>query len=77
MELSRLSSLLAIAGALNIFYGVYGLTRMNAFIPAVTYVILMHSSAKVDSRSGGMARDGGIEGIRLQASDLAREVRAD
>ena len=55
MELSRLSSLLAIFGAVNIFYGIYELIQMNwvnTLIPTVTYLILMYSSAIVDSKSG-------------------------
>lgn len=79
MELSRLLSLLAIVGALNIFYGVYEFTRMgwvNALIPAVAYLILMYSSTIVDGKGGEMARGGGMDGIRLHASDLGREVRA-
>ena len=77
MELSRLLSLLAFVGALNIFFGVYGPTRMtwvNALIPTVACLVLMYSSAIVDGISGGMARDGGI---RLQASNLGREVRSN
>lgn len=80
MELSRLLSLLAFVGALNIFYEVCGLTRMSwvyALIPTVAYLVLMYSSAIVDGISGEMARDGGMDGIRLQASDLVREVRAN
>ncbi len=79
MELSRLSSLLAIIGALNIFYGIYGLTQMNwvnTLIPTVTYLIIMYSAAIVDSKSGEMARDREIERIRLLASNLGKEVDA-
>ena len=76
MELSRLLSLLAFVGALNIFFGVCGFTRMswvNVLIPTVAYLILMYSSAIVEGISGEMASGGGI---RLQASDLVVEVRA-
>lgn len=42
----------------------------------VACLILMFSSSIVGGESGGMARDGGMDGIRLHASDLGREVRA-
>jgi hypothetical protein len=48
MELSRLSSLLAMFGAVNIFYAMYGIIQKNWFntlIPLVTYLILMYSAA--------------------------------
>ena len=48
MELSRLSSLLAMFGAVNIFYAMYGITQrnwVNTLIPLVTYLILMYSAA--------------------------------
>ena len=80
MELSRLSSLLAIVGALNIFYGMYGLIQMDwvkMLISTVTYLILMYSSAILDSKSGEMARDREIEEIRLQARNLRKEVRTN
>jgi len=50
------------------------MTWVNALIPTVAYLILMYSSAIVDGISGEMARDGGI---RLQASNLGREVRVN
>ena len=79
MELSRLSSLLAIFGALNIFYGLYVTTRMewaSSFVCTVSFLALMYSAAIVDSKSGEMARDREIELIRLQASKMGKEVRA-
>jgi phosphatidylserine synthase len=79
MELSRLSSLLAIVGAINIFYGMYGLIQIDLvkmLISTVTYLILMYSSAILDSKSGEMARERKIEQIGLQASELRKEVRA-
>ena len=79
MELSRISSLLAIFGALNIFYGLYVLTRMewaSTFVCTVTFLALMYSATIVDSKSGEMARDREIELIRLQASKMGKEVHA-
>jgi len=79
MELSRLSSLLAIVGALNIFYGLYSLTQMNwvnTLIPTVTYLIIMYSCAIVDSKSGELMREREMERISLQASNLRKEVNA-
>ena len=79
MELSRLSSFLAIIGALNIFYAMYGLIQMDwmrMFISVVTYLTLMYAAAILDSKSGEMAREREIEIIRQQASKLGKEVRA-
>ena len=79
MELSRLSSLLAIIGAINIFYAMYGLIQVDIvkmMISTVTYLILMYSSAILDSKSGEMAREREIEETRLQASKLGKEMRA-
>jgi len=48
MEFSRLSSILAMIGAVNIFYAMYGLIQrdwINTLIPLVTYLILMYSAA--------------------------------
>ena len=59
MELSRLSSILAIFGAVNIFYAAYGLTQrnwVNLLIPLVTYLILMYSSAVVDKKAEELRR---------------------
>ena len=80
MELSRLSSVLAIFGALNIFYAMYGLIQMDwgrMLISTATYIALMYAAAILDSKSGEMAREREIETVRLQASRMGREVRAD
>jgi len=79
MELSRLSSLLAIIGALNIFYAMYGLIQVDLvkmLISTVTYLTLMYSAAILDSKSGEMARERELEKIRLQSSKMGKEVRA-
>jgi len=78
MELSRLSSFLAIIGALNIFYAMYGLIQMDwmrMFISVVTYLTLMYAAAILDSKSGEMAREREIEMYRVQSSILGKEVR--
>jgi len=80
MELSRLSSVLAIFGALNIFYALYGLIQMDwgrMLISTATFFALMYAAAILDSKSGEMAREREIETVRLQASRIGREVRAD
>ena len=80
MELSRLSSVLAIFGALNIFYALYGLIQMDwgrMLISTATYFALMYAAAILDSKSGEMAREREIETVRLQASRMGREVRSD
>ena len=80
MELSRLSSLLAIIGALNIFYAMYGLIQVDfgrMMISTVTYLTLMYAAAILDSKSGEMARDREIETIRLQSSILGKETHAE
>ena len=77
MELSRLSSLLAIIGALNIFYAMYGLIQVDfgrMMISTVTYLTLMYAAAILDSKSGEMAREREIETIRLRSSILGKEV---
>jgi phosphatidylserine synthase len=66
MELSRLSSLLAIIGALNIFYAMYGLIQadlVKMLISTVTYLTLMYSAAILDSKSGEMARERELEDL--------------
>jgi len=48
LDLSRLSSIMALFGAVNIFYAMYGLMQRNwanMLIPMATYLILMYSSA--------------------------------
>jgi len=66
MELSRLSSILAIFGAVNIFYAMYGITQrnwVNTLIPLVTYLILMYSAAAIiDAKAD-----------QLRRSNIARE----
>ncbi|MCK4794883.1 MAG: hypothetical protein KAV87_64735 [Desulfobacteraceae bacterium] len=55
MEFSRLSSLLAIIGAVNIFYAMYGLMQgnwVNALVPLATYLILIYSAAIVETKVG-------------------------
>ena len=59
MELSRLSSLLAIFGAVNIFYAIYGLVQMDfgrTLISTVTYLVLIYSSAVVDGKAEELRR---------------------
>ena len=54
MEFSRLSSILAMIGAVNIFYAMYGLIQrdwVNTLIPIVTYFILIYSAAILDSEA--------------------------
>ncbi len=60
MEVSRLSSLLAIIGAVNIFYAMYLFIRMDwvsTLISTVTYLIIMYSSTIVDRKSIELAQD--------------------
>jgi hypothetical protein len=45
---------MAMAGAVNIFYAMYGLMQrnwVNMLIPMATYLILMYSSAIIDEVS--------------------------
>jgi len=54
LELSRLSSFMAIFGAVNIFYAIYGLTQqdwVNTLLPLATYLVLIYSAAIVDDKS--------------------------
>ncbi len=66
MELSRLSSFLAMFGAVNIFYAMYGIIQrnwVNTLIPLVTYLILMYSAAAIiDAKAD-----------QLRRSNIARE----
>lgn len=60
MDLSRLSSIMTMFGAVNIFYAIYGLIQrnwVNTLIPMVTYFILMYSSAIIDVISRERARE--------------------
>ena len=59
MELSRLSSLLAIIGAINIFYAMYGLIQVDVvkmMISTATYLILMYAAAIIDAKSEELKR---------------------
>ena len=59
MELSRLSSFMAIFGALNIFYAMYGLIRrdwVKMLISTATYLFLMYSAAIIDAKSEALKR---------------------
>jgi uncharacterized membrane protein YuzA (DUF378 family) len=59
MELSRLSSILAIFGALNIFYAIYGLVQMDfvrTLVSTATYLVLIYSSAIVDGKAEELRR---------------------
>ena len=60
MELSRLSSIMAMIGAVNIAYALFGLMQrnwVNTLIPMVTYLFLMYSSAILDNESMERARE--------------------
>ena len=53
MELSRLSSILSIFAAINIFYALYGITQkdfINTLIPILTFLILIYSAAILDEK---------------------------
>jgi uncharacterized membrane protein YuzA (DUF378 family) len=59
MELSRLSSILAIFGAVNIFYAMYGLIQMDmirTLVSTATYLVLMYSSAVIDAKAEELRR---------------------
>jgi hypothetical protein len=59
MELSRLSSILAIFGAVNIFYAMYGLIQMDfgrTLVSTVTFFILIYSSAVIDGKAEELRR---------------------
>jgi hypothetical protein len=68
MELSRLSSILAMFGAVNIFYAMYGIIQKNWFntlIPLVTYLILMYSAAILDAKADQLRRSNiALEGMK-------------
>jgi hypothetical protein len=68
MELSRLSSILAMFGAVNIFYAMYGITQrnwVNTLIPLVTYLILMYSAAIIDAKADQLRRSNiALEGMK-------------
>jgi len=51
---------MALFGAVNIFYAMYGLMQrnwVNMLIPMATYLILMYSSAIIDVTSREKARE--------------------
>jgi len=80
MDMSRLSSFLAIVAALNIFYAMYGFIQMDwtrTLMSTFTYLALIYASAFLDRKSGEMARDREIETIRLKSSILGKETRAE
>lgn len=59
MELSRLSSIMAIFGAVNIFYAMYGLIPMDwrkTLISTVPYLFLMYSAAIFDAKAEELRR---------------------
>lgn len=59
MELSRLSSIMAIFGAVNIFYAMYGLIQMDwvrTLVSTVTYLVLIYSSAVIDGKAEELRR---------------------
>ena len=50
-RLSRISSIIALIGAVNIFYGLYRFMMRDIFTGAiliVTYLVMMYSAAVVD-----------------------------
>ena len=54
MELSRLSSFMAILGAINIFYAMYGFIHLDFIrtaISTITYLFLMYSAAVIDTKA--------------------------
>jgi hypothetical protein len=68
MELSRLSSILAMFGAVNIFYAMYRIIQRNLFntlIPMVTYLILLYSAAILDAKADQLRRSNiALEGMK-------------
>ena len=59
MELSRLSSIMAIFGAVNIFYAMYGLVQMDlvrTVVSVATYLVLMYSSPVIDAKAEELRR---------------------
>jgi len=64
LDLSRLSSIMALFGAVNIFYAMYGIIQrnwVNMLIPTVTYLFLMYSSAIIYRTSRERAREKGMK----------------
>ena len=59
MKLSRLSSIMAIFGAVNIFYAIYSLTQgdvVGTIVPTFTFLILMYSAAILDEKAEEASR---------------------
>ena len=59
MELSRLSSIMAIVGAVNIFYAMYGLVQLDVVrtvVSTVTYLVMIYSSAVIDAKAEELRR---------------------
>lgn len=53
MDLPRLSSIISIFAAINIFYAIYGIIQkdlINTLIPILTFLILIYSAAILDER---------------------------
>ena len=53
MDLPRLSSIISIFAAINIFYAIYGIIQkdiINALIPILTFLILTYSAAILDEK---------------------------
>ena len=54
MDLPRLSSIISIFAAINIFYAIYGIIQkdlINTLIPILTSLILIYSAAILDEKS--------------------------
>ena len=54
MDLPRLSSIISIFAAINIFYAIYGIIQkdlINTLIPILTFLILIYSAAILDEKS--------------------------
>ena len=49
---------------------------VNTLIPTVTYLIIIYSSAIVDSKSRELTREREMERIMIQESTLRKEVNA-
>ena len=53
MDPPRLSSIISIFAAINIFYAIYGIIQkdlINTLIPILTFLILIYSAAILDER---------------------------
>lgn len=59
MDLPRLSSIISIFAAINIFYAIYGIIQkdlINTLIPVLTFLILIYSAAILDERGSESQR---------------------